>query len=337
MEVGSFPSARHAAQDLTRAASFSLGPLTVDPPALRVGNGERSEKFEPRVMRVLVALGGAGGKVLSRDDLIDLCWDGTIVGDNAIKRVIFRLRHALDELSGGAVQLETITKVGFRLVYEHAAAATGSACRLSYRRQIQPAPAEPPFWAGKLTRRAAAGGVVAMGAGSALAYAGWNQPLPKTAGLSARELFDRGMLMRRSASPENGLAAISYFEQAVALDPTLADAWGALAISYGAAEARVPPSARVIGSAARRALGDRSPSARSPARDDSDRAGSGPLAGPRAASPGHHPAPSQPSVVLSACSACCSRMSGGSRKRSRFTATCWMSSRACRSAGPASP
>lgn len=67
-------------------------------------------------MQVLVTLAGAGGKVLSRDDLIEHCWDGRIVGDNAINRVISRLRHVLAELTGDAVRLETISKVGFRLI-----------------------------------------------------------------------------------------------------------------------------------------------------------------------------------------------------------------------------
>ncbi len=97
---------------------FALGSLAVDPPARRIAAGMRSERLEPRVMRVLVALARAGGGVLSRDDLIEQCWDGTIVGDKAIDRSISLLRHALDALSGGAVRLETITKVGFRLVQE---------------------------------------------------------------------------------------------------------------------------------------------------------------------------------------------------------------------------
>ncbi len=62
------------------------------------------------------------------------------------------------------------------------------------------------------------------------------------------------MLMRRSASPGNAMAAISYFEQAVALDPNLADAWGALAISYCEPRRGIPTSTRLIASAAKRAL-----------------------------------------------------------------------------------
>ena len=116
MEADPIPASLAVAKDLSKVPEFGLGPLAVDPPARRIAAGGRSEMLEPRVMRVLVALGAVPGKVLSRDDLIEQCWDGTIVGDNAIDRVISRLRNVLDNLSHGAVRLETITKVGFRLV-----------------------------------------------------------------------------------------------------------------------------------------------------------------------------------------------------------------------------
>ena len=118
MRESDFPSPRHAAHELSKAAGFALGPLAVDPPSRRVSAVGRSEMLEPRVMRVLVAFDSAGGKVLSRDDLIEQCWDGLIVGDNAINQVISRLRRVFDDLAGGAVRLETITKVGFRLLVD---------------------------------------------------------------------------------------------------------------------------------------------------------------------------------------------------------------------------
>ena len=257
MDAGPFPSIRHAAHDLTKAASFVLGPLTVDPSTRRIGNCERSEMLEPRVMRVLVALGRAGGKVLSRDDLIDWCWDGTIVGENAIKRVIFRLRHALDDLSGGAVSLETITKVGFRLVYDSSDAANPSAPVEA----SDSAPVEdfvPSIWSRKSTRRAAVAGVLALGAGSTLAFALWDKPRGHVPHLLASKLYERGLLMRRSASPMNAMIATSFFKQAVVIDPDFADAWGALAISYTAGKRGYGTGAQdslaMITSTAKRAL-----------------------------------------------------------------------------------
>ena len=116
MEIRPWSPSRPAAYDLSKAAGFTLGPLTVDPPMRTVHNARLSEMLEPRVMRVLVALRGEPGRVFSRDDLIELCWDGQIVGDNAINRVISRLRAVLAKLAGETVRLETITKVGFRLI-----------------------------------------------------------------------------------------------------------------------------------------------------------------------------------------------------------------------------
>ena len=116
MEIRPWSPSRPAAYDLSKAAGFTLGPLTVDPPMRTVRNARLSEMLEPRVMRVLVALRGEPGRVFSRDDLIELCWDGQIVGDNAINRVISRLRAVLAKLAGETVRLETITKVGFRLI-----------------------------------------------------------------------------------------------------------------------------------------------------------------------------------------------------------------------------
>ena len=86
MEVRPWPS-RAASQDLSKAAPFVLGARSVDPPTLKLTRGTSAAVLEPRVMQVLVALAGSAGQVLSRDDLIALCRDSRIVGDNAINRV----------------------------------------------------------------------------------------------------------------------------------------------------------------------------------------------------------------------------------------------------------
>lgn len=101
--------------DLAHASAFRLGPITVEP-GLRQVTAARSETLEPRVMQVLVVLAMANGGIVSRDDLVRQCWEGRIVGDDSINRVIARLRKLADEHGDGAFRIETITKVGYRLV-----------------------------------------------------------------------------------------------------------------------------------------------------------------------------------------------------------------------------
>ncbi|THD77170.1 MAG: hypothetical protein E7812_14555 [Phenylobacterium sp.] len=102
---------------LAHEAPLSLGPLSIEPALRRVvhaGGGE--EILQPRVMQVLVALARARGEILTRDELQESCWHGVVVGEDALNRVIGQLRRVCDQLAGEALRLETITKVGYRLL-----------------------------------------------------------------------------------------------------------------------------------------------------------------------------------------------------------------------------
>jgi TolB-like protein/DNA-binding winged helix-turn-helix (wHTH) protein/Flp pilus assembly protein TadD len=103
--------------DLAHAAPFRLGAMVIEP-GLRqaVDANGISETLEPRVMQVFVALAMANGGIVSRDDLVRQCWEGRIVGDDSINRVIGRLRRLAEEKGQGAFHIETITKVGYRLI-----------------------------------------------------------------------------------------------------------------------------------------------------------------------------------------------------------------------------
>jgi len=100
--------------DLAHERDFALGPIAIRPSRREMAGEGFREILEPRVMRVLVALARADGEIVSRDDLTESCWDGVIVGDDAIKRCISQLRKAA-EASGNAFAIETISRVGFRL------------------------------------------------------------------------------------------------------------------------------------------------------------------------------------------------------------------------------
>ena len=102
---------------LGRAPVIRLGALVIEPSLRRVAHDDgREEIVEPRVMQVLVALAQSGGEILTRDDLLASCWYGVVVGEDAITRVIGRLRRLADGIGEGQFKLETITKVGYRIV-----------------------------------------------------------------------------------------------------------------------------------------------------------------------------------------------------------------------------
>lgn len=107
------PSSIAREVDLAASPDFQLGPLLIQPSTLQVQAGETGRTIEPRVMQVLVALAGSRGSVVSRDSLVDACWGGRAVSEDAINRSIAKVRRLGEEFD--AFEIETIPRVGYRL------------------------------------------------------------------------------------------------------------------------------------------------------------------------------------------------------------------------------
>ncbi|MFC4293474.1 winged helix-turn-helix domain-containing protein [Novosphingobium tardum] len=115
---------------LAHVPAFTLGPLRVEPALRKLSEASgRSETLEPLVLQLLITFRSALGHTLTRDDLIAACWAGRIVSDDAINRVVSKLRRVLADLGEGAVRLDTVTKVGYRLVVENAGESPATAGR----------------------------------------------------------------------------------------------------------------------------------------------------------------------------------------------------------------
>lgn len=139
---------------LARELPFSLAGTLVRPAALEVETDGRVTTLEPRVMKVLVALHRSRGQPVSRDELIDLCWEGRIVTEGALNRCIAQLRKALGDNS--RIRLDTIPTVGYRLQ------ASAEVHRVK--------PGEPPAQADEAPRaRIPRKGLLLGGAGAAFA------------------------------------------------------------------------------------------------------------------------------------------------------------------------
>jgi len=206
---------------LAEKAAFRVGDLLIDPRARRIRRGEAEEMLEPRVMQVLVALAAEPGQVLSRDALIALCWEGRIVGDNAINRVLSKIRRISETVGAGIFEIETIAKVGYRL----------NLLPVATVRPDAPPSSKDAVPTRHLSRRVVIGGALVVGIGGAVAIGGAMLG-PRLPSAQARELFRRAEIAQRQGLPEQVRQAAAFYRQATKIDPNYAAAWGALALSY---------------------------------------------------------------------------------------------------------
>lgn len=200
---------------LGRESELTIGDLLVTPSMRRVCRGDNCRTLDPRVMQVLVVLAQASGNVVSRDELIERCWEGRIVGDGAIHRVISVLRRFAAEFGQGAFVIETVARVGYAL------------------KKATPAVREvgdtPSCERGRPRRRE-----LLLGAGAMTALAGtygwWSGALSPRR-LRARRLYRAGLESERRPDAYSITQAIRYYEQAVEADRSYSEAHGALARS----------------------------------------------------------------------------------------------------------
>ena len=95
---------------------FRIGDRTVVPTLNQILRGETAVRVEPKVMRVLLRLAARRGEVARREELIREVWPDTFVTDDVLKRCISDLRKALGDDRQEPRFIETIPKVGYRLL-----------------------------------------------------------------------------------------------------------------------------------------------------------------------------------------------------------------------------
>lgn len=102
--------------DLANEHDFQLGAFRVRPAYREVRRGDVIDILEPRVMQVLAALARRMGAVVSRDELLRECWGDVSVTDDSLHRCIGRLRKLAESDGGASFAIETVPRVGYRLV-----------------------------------------------------------------------------------------------------------------------------------------------------------------------------------------------------------------------------
>jgi DNA-binding winged helix-turn-helix (wHTH) protein len=225
--------------DLAALPDVILGGMKISP-ATRVIRGPKGTvEVEPRVMQVLVVLADKAGKVVSRDSLLSRCWGGVYVGHDSLNRAVSALRRAIGA-AGGTAEIETIPRTGYRLTGDD---LSGLASRevANVNEEIE-----------ALSRRKLISGAIAVGitAGGGAWLAVHRTQEARFNALMAKgdEAFRNGSAIDHSVLENERPDLIALYQQAAAIKPGSASAWGLLAYfkALAADEAPAKSSARLV-------------------------------------------------------------------------------------------
>jgi tetratricopeptide (TPR) repeat protein len=159
------------------------------------------------VMQLLLQLVDHQGQVLPRRELFNHLWGNAQVGDDSLNRLVGSLRRGLERATNGGVLIETVPRVGYRLIAEPSGAHV------------------PP----RITRRTLIGGATF----SLLALGGaelW-RARTETGFTEAQRLIDRGDVLLRDAVPLEAGEALPPLQAALRIAPDNAKALGLLALT----------------------------------------------------------------------------------------------------------
>ena len=82
----------------------------------RIERGEETVHLKPKSMAVLECLAAANGNMVTRNELLDGVWPNMVVTDDVLTQSVVELRKAFGDSAKAPKFIETIPKVGFRLI-----------------------------------------------------------------------------------------------------------------------------------------------------------------------------------------------------------------------------
>lgn len=100
----------------SQAARFRLGEWLVDAAGHELLGAAGRVRLQPRQMQLLQRLAREPGTVLRREQLLEEVWEGRYVNDEALSRAIAELRQLLGDDPRAPRYIETVPKLGYRLI-----------------------------------------------------------------------------------------------------------------------------------------------------------------------------------------------------------------------------
>lgn len=106
---------------------LQVGAFRIDAGALQVASGGQTTRLKPKAMGVLLALARSPGITLSRDELLDEVWGSAHVTPGVVAHAVTALRRAFGDSVEQPTYIETIPRIGYRLVAPVQVLAPGEA------------------------------------------------------------------------------------------------------------------------------------------------------------------------------------------------------------------
>ena len=94
---------------------FSLGEWQVLPTRREFRRGDEVVQPEPKQLKVLLSLAARNGEAVTRDELVEECWDGRPTADEPINRCISQLRKHLGDTERPFRYIDALVKTGYYL------------------------------------------------------------------------------------------------------------------------------------------------------------------------------------------------------------------------------
>jgi Tol biopolymer transport system component/DNA-binding winged helix-turn-helix (wHTH) protein len=178
-----------------------IGDFQVDPGALMVQSVDGAVRLKPKAMAVLLELARQPGITVSRDELLDRVWENTYITPGVVGHAITALRRAFGDPLEQPAYIETIPRIGYRLI----APVEWIGAGLAPEGHIDPSASTPPGHAPvtasgsqqagvaaarKYHRSAAwiAASAVAIVAIAIAAWWWWTRPLPGNQALKVADI-----------------------------------------------------------------------------------------------------------------------------------------------------
>lgn len=228
--------------------SFAIGDFEVHPSLNQLAHRGKAIRVTPKVMQVLLCLAERPNQAVTRDELLDSAWPDVAVNEDVLTSAISELRRIFQDSPRSPAVIETIPKIGYRLIAPLKPAPSSAALPEAQEpvkglanQKARPARKSRWLLAAALAAAALLLALAIPWSGLSSTDAARQATIPQGSDLDAplhfRELkasdyYREGVEQFRSGNYRGNENAIALFKKAIQADPDFALAYAGLADGF---------------------------------------------------------------------------------------------------------